>query len=108
MAHFSNNLQNAKAVLLFNLGQQSKNNITPLGCAIVTATLPWVLHVPGSCTKLPVNWMFSTHQYDQSWELLRVVRTLLVDASGVTMLLTTSDACIINAPHEDKPVLLVT
>ncbi|KIM91787.1 hypothetical protein PILCRDRAFT_811057 [Piloderma croceum F 1598] len=34
---------------------------------------------------------------------LKVVRTALVDASGVASLLTTSEACVVDAPEEDKP-----
>jgi len=34
---------------------------------------------------------------------LKVVRTALVDASGVASFLTTSEACIVDAPEEDKP-----
>jgi chaperonin GroEL len=35
---------------------------------------------------------------------LEVVRTALVDASGVASLLTTSEACVVDAP-EDKPAV---
>jgi len=35
---------------------------------------------------------------------LKVVRTALVDASGVASLLTTSEACVVDAPEEDKAV----
>ncbi|KAJ8521656.1 hypothetical protein ONZ45_g1681 [Pleurotus djamor] len=34
---------------------------------------------------------------------LKVVRTALVDASGVASLLTTSECCVVDAPEEDKP-----
>ena len=34
---------------------------------------------------------------------LEVVRTVMVDASGVARLLTTSEACVVDAPEEDKP-----
>jgi chaperonin GroEL len=34
---------------------------------------------------------------------LRVVRTALVDASGVASLLMTSEVCVVDAPEEDKP-----
>jgi Chaperonin GroEL (HSP60 family) len=34
---------------------------------------------------------------------LKVVRTALVDAAGVASLLTTSEACVVDAPEEDKP-----
>jgi chaperonin GroEL len=33
---------------------------------------------------------------------LKVVRMALVDASGVASLLTTSEACVVDAPEEDK------
>jgi len=33
---------------------------------------------------------------------LKVVRTALVDAAGVASLLTTSEACIVDAPEEGK------
>jgi chaperonin GroEL len=33
---------------------------------------------------------------------LKVVRTALVDACGVVNLLTTNEACVIDAPEEDK------
>jgi chaperonin GroEL len=33
----------------------------------------------------------------------KVVRTALVDASGVASLLTTSEACVVQAPEEEKP-----
>jgi len=33
---------------------------------------------------------------------LKVVRTALVDASGVASLLTTSEACVVEAPGEEK------
>ena len=36
---------------------------------------------------------------------LKVVRTALVDASGVASLLTTSEACVVDAPEEDKPAV---
>jgi chaperonin GroEL len=36
-------------------------------------------------------------------DLLKVVRTALVDASGVASLLTTSEACVVDSPEEDKP-----
>ncbi|KAI0083257.1 chaperonin Cpn60/TCP-1 family [Irpex rosettiformis] len=35
---------------------------------------------------------------------LKVVRTALVDASGVASLLTTSEACVVEAEEKDKPV----
>jgi chaperonin GroEL len=38
---------------------------------------------------------------------LKVVRTALVDASGVASLLTTSEACVVDAPEEDKPAAWV-
>ncbi|KAF7440534.1 chaperonin [Pleurotus ostreatus] len=34
---------------------------------------------------------------------LKVVRTALVDASGVASLLTTSECCVVDAPEDDKP-----
>ena len=34
---------------------------------------------------------------------LKVVRTALVDASGVASFLTTGEACVVDAPEEDKP-----
>ncbi|CAL1713838.1 unnamed protein product [Somion occarium] len=34
---------------------------------------------------------------------LKVVRTALVDAAGVASLLTTSEACVVEAPEENKP-----
>lgn len=36
---------------------------------------------------------------------LKVVRTVLVDASGVASLLTTSEACVVDAPEADKPAV---
>jgi len=33
---------------------------------------------------------------------LKVVRTALVDASGVASLLTTSECCVVDAPEEEK------
>jgi len=33
----------------------------------------------------------------------KVVRTALVDASGVASLLTTSEVCVVQAPEEEKP-----
>ena len=36
---------------------------------------------------------------------LKVVRTALVDASGIASLLTTSEACVVDAPEEDKPAV---
>ena len=34
---------------------------------------------------------------------LKVVRTTLVDVSGVVSLLTTSEACVVDTHEEDKP-----
>jgi chaperonin GroEL len=36
---------------------------------------------------------------------LKVVRTALVDASGIASLLTTSEVCGVDAPEEDKPAV---
>jgi hypothetical protein len=36
---------------------------------------------------------------------IKVVKTALVDASDVASLLTTSDACVVDAPEEDKPAV---
>jgi chaperonin GroEL len=37
---------------------------------------------------------------------LKVVRTALVDASGVASLLTTSEACVVEAPEEERLVVV--
>jgi chaperonin GroEL len=36
-------------------------------------------------------------------DLLKIVRTALVDAGGVASLLATSEACVVEASEEDEP-----
>jgi len=36
--------------------------------------------------------------------MFKVVQTVLVDAAGVASLLTMNEACVVEAPDEDKPV----